>query len=301
MRGRGAEVLRLWRWTRSLSFFLLAISSMASSLEAVEFDVAVIEEAGEERKRVLCRAVVSGPDGTDFDLVCDGARLRMSARFVTDPLPDIGVRVRSKLETRRLYGYSERDLPLFEEERQELTTEVRFGERMVLFPLGNEGARRMRIEIVPSTTTTSPEEGPARKPLTIDLVQPSGEIRVYARKVPHRFRVYGAVRDGEILIARGEGRVELGQSGSFELSPLRGGEKSFEVSRFEVRDGVRVDGDSAEFQFDVQTSDGEVLASRWAGIARFGSEVTYSLIGRGGRGGQKKIELTLRVEVDSTP
>src|SRR3712207_4226887 len=164
---------------------LLAPDAHGESGEAarVRFRVTTVEERGEERS-VISEASVEGPPGTDFNIDLNGGLYRMRARFLTDLVGRDRLKVRARLDTRRLYGYSERHLPLYEEDAQRQTLELGFDEAVVLLPFGRGGGdHRLKIEIVPQLserTALLPSGAP--RPIEIDLLKPSpgGLINVEA-------------------------------------------------------------------------------------------------------------------------
>ena len=93
-------------------------ASSRASIESprrIRFQIATVEEKAEARN-VISEAIVEGPPGTDFNINLQGSRFKMNARFLTDLASTEMLKVRARLNTRRLYGYSERNLPLYEED-----------------------------------------------------------------------------------------------------------------------------------------------------------------------------------------
>src|SRR4051812_7072862 len=117
--------------------------------ERVQFRITTIEDQGGERN-VVSDATVEGVPGTDFDISLEGERFKMSAKFLTDLVAPQRLHVRARLDTRRLYGYSDKNLPLYEEDNQSQTLDLSFDEMVVLLPFGRGGGdSRLKIEITP--------------------------------------------------------------------------------------------------------------------------------------------------------
>ncbi|HKC63158.1 MAG TPA: hypothetical protein VKB86_05945, partial [Pyrinomonadaceae bacterium] len=130
----------------------VASSPGARESERLRFRITTIEERAGERN-VVSDATVEGPAGTDFDISLQSERFKMNARFLTDLIEHNSLKVRAKLDTRRLYGYSEQNLPLFEEDNQNQTLQLGFDESVVLLPFGRGGANnRLKIEITPQVS-----------------------------------------------------------------------------------------------------------------------------------------------------
>ena len=94
---------------------LLTTSDQASREQArrIRFQIATVEERAGARD-VISEAVVEGPPGIDFTVSLQSNQFKMNARFMTDLVSADRLKVRARLNTRRLYGLSERDLPLYE-------------------------------------------------------------------------------------------------------------------------------------------------------------------------------------------
>jgi len=175
-------------------FFRVEPASVSASLnepsKRIRFDVAAFEERSGTRE-LLAETTVEGPPGTDFDIKLQGARFRMDARFVNDLVASESLQVRADLNTRRLYGQSERNLPLYEEDTQKQTLHLGFEEKLVLLPFGRNDSTlnsdQLKIEITPNLIeqTTSAKT----RPLEIKILKAStgNLITVEATKVPHRF------------------------------------------------------------------------------------------------------------------
>src|SRR5215217_4526821 len=115
----------------------------------IRFRITAVEESAAGRK-VISDAAVEGPPGTDFSVNLQDGRFEMSARFLTDLADGGGLKLRARLDTRRLYGHSEAGLPLYEEDAQRHALGLNFDEAVVLPPFGGGGdAGRLSIEIRP--------------------------------------------------------------------------------------------------------------------------------------------------------
>jgi len=115
----------------------------------IRFRITAVEESAAGRK-VVFDAAVEGPPGTDFNVNLQDGRFEMRARFLSDLADGGGLTLRARLDTRRLYGYSEAGLPLYEEDAQRHTLGLNFDEAVVLLPFGGGGdAGRLSVEIRP--------------------------------------------------------------------------------------------------------------------------------------------------------
>src|SRR5207253_9776263 len=77
---------------------------------------------------VLAQTTIEGLPGTDFSINLNAGNFKMQARFLTDLVADDRLKVRANLDTRRFYGYSPTNLPLYEEDNQKHTLEMGFSE-----------------------------------------------------------------------------------------------------------------------------------------------------------------------------
>jgi hypothetical protein len=268
--------------------------------ERIRFQITAVEESDEGR-RVISDAAVEGPPGTDFNVNLQDGRFRVSARFLTDLAPGGGLDVRARLDTRRLYGYSEAGLPLYEEDAQRHTLRLDFEEAVVLLPFGGgAGGGRLSIEIKPersgrlvSGETDAPE-------ITIGKPSPGGAISVEATKVPHHFNVEAALLEDGREVARGSAGCLLEEASELPLRPVgaAGGDGvppalKLTVERFEPGSGAG----RAAVRFDLLAGDAgrTALARNWAGVAGIGSEMSYDL-SRAYQGAPgRKYELRLRI------
>jgi hypothetical protein len=257
----------------------------------IQFRIAAIEETALARN-VISEAMVEGPPGTDFNISLRGDRFKMSARFLTDLIGEGALKLRAKLDTRRLYGHSERGLPLYEEDAQSHTVEMGFDEQIVLLPFGrNEGDDRLKIEITPAVSEQAihlPSGKP--RPLEINILKqsPGGEIGVQAFKSPHNFQVEARLFEDGVEIARGAADCLVEEPKEIELlSSAKAGAESLAnplavtitIDRYERSRPS----DSAYLKFDIfrfdarERSRRSAVALNWAGVAGIGSDLAYDL------------------------
>ena len=264
----------------------------------IRFQITAVEE-GRGGRRVISDAAVEGPPGTDFNVNLQDGRFKMSARFLTDPAPGGGLGVRAKLDTRRLYGYSEAGLPLYEEDAQLHKLNLNFDEAVVLLPFGGGGdAGRLSIEIKPERLPPAETDAPR---ITISRPSPGGAISIEATKVPHNFVVEAALLEDGREVARGSANYLLEEPGEMLLRPVgAAGEGvsaalNLTVERFEPSPGEG----RAAVRFDVLGGDATrtALARNWAGVSSLGSEMVFDLSQtyRGVPG--RRYELRLRVNL----
>lgn len=282
-------------------------SASNPSGERIRFQITAVEESAAGRK-VISDAAVEGPPGTDFNVNLQDGRFKVSARFLTDLADGGGLTLRARLDTRRLYGYSEAGLPLYEEDAQRHKLSLSFDEAVVLLPFGGGGdAGRLSIEIkparkgrpggVPSGDANTPE-------ITISKPSPGGAISVDATKVPHDFAVEAELLEDGRTIARASADCLLEESRELLLRRVGAAHASGEdvplvldlsVERFEPGPGSG----RAAVRFDLLTGGPgrEALARNWAGAAGLGSEFIYDLSQtyRGDPG--KRYELKLKVNL----
>src|SRR6185436_19490921 len=125
--------------------------SSAEDLRAakcIRFQLTTIEEGAGGRK-VISNAIVEGPPGTDFVVDLQSKRFKMNARFLTDLVAPGDLKVRAKLNTRRLFGYSQNNLPLYEEDNQSETLQLGFDEKLILLPFGKGSGELLKVEVTP--------------------------------------------------------------------------------------------------------------------------------------------------------
>lgn len=187
----------------------------------VRFNVIALEEKG-PIKKIRSHAEIEGPAGIDFEILLQDDRFFMKACFITDLLENSSILMRATLTTKRLYGYSERNLPLWEEDLQQHRIEVSLDEQLVLLPFGKGGEERLKIEIIPSLAAMDASPQPIR--IHIKHANAPGEVRYFARKIPHYFNLKMELLENDRMIASGQGRIMLKGSSKVLLTPVTEGE-----------------------------------------------------------------------------
>ncbi len=287
-----------------------SLGRTAETAKRIRIHIAAVEESPGTRS-TISEATVEGAPGTDFTVNLQTSRFTMSARFLTDLLSPETLRFRSKLDTRRLYGYSERNLPLYEEDSQNQTLELAFDEQIVLLPFGSGGdGARLEILITPSVSGVPVRlaSGMAR-PLTIDLIEPSqgGVISIRAAKIPHNFDVEATLVEDGRVIARGTKNCLLEEAQEIPLKPDERADPEVVSNPLVVN--LTIDGfersrpsNQASLTFDVYRVDRQnnderrPVAMRWAGVAALGSALNYDL-GDYLRPSGKRYELRFKIRL----
>lgn len=259
--------------------------------ERIRFHIVMIEEKGTERNSIS-EAVVEGPPNTDFNVNLEDKRFRMRARFLTDLIQPGALKVRARIDTRRLYGYSERELPLYEEDEQIQSLELGFDESVVLLPFGRgSGDHRLKIEITPAISEqTSISSTGKKRPLEISILKPgpSGIISIEASKVPHNFMLEAVLLEDGREVAGGTVPLLIEEPQEIALQPNAvAGAKITEnllfVNLAIERYARSRPADQVTFGFDVylmksgQGERRERVAQSWAGVASLDSAMTYDL------------------------
>ena len=283
------------------------VSASVPAGERIRFQITAVEESAAGRK-VISDAAVEGPPGTDFGVNLQDGRFEMSARFLTDLADGGGLKLRARLDTRRLYGHSDAGLPLYEEDAQRHALGLNFDEAVVLLPFGGGGdAGRLSIEIRPERVGRPGRvpAGDANTPeITIGKPSPGGAISIEAAKVPHDFVVEAALLEDGREVARASADCLLEETRELPLQRVgaapAGGDAvplvlDLSVERFEPGAGKG----RAAVRFDLLTGGAgrTALARNWAGVANLGSEMTYDLSQTYGEDPGKKYELRLRVNL----
>jgi hypothetical protein len=165
-------------------------SSAVTKPARIKFNIVAVEERGSQRN-VISESTIDGPPNTDFNIYLNGEHFRMTARFLTDFILPNRLRIRTRLDTRRLYGTSENNLPLYEEDEQTQSLDISFDEALVLLPFGRTGSdHRLKMEITPVIGNDIVAESVnAERPLEIAILKPSpgGIVQFEAMKRPHNF------------------------------------------------------------------------------------------------------------------
>lgn len=294
----------------------------AAKQRRVQFQIATVEEKSNQRN-ILSQTTIEGLAGTDFNINLQTGNFKMQARFLSDLIEPAAaaagkLKIRAKLDTRRFYGYSPINLPLYEEDNQSHTLEIGFDETIVLLPFGRNGGgggETLKIEITP---TLLPDSNNADKSLKINLGKqiPSGELAVEAFKIPHRFEVEAALlADGQV-VALGTSECLLQEEKEIRLLPSgKAGESGIinepyvakltvdKFSRSRPQDFIginfsfyRMKSQSAAGGVGGGAGESEPVISNGAGITTLGSEIIYRLDG-GNLPKEKNYELRFKVRL----
>ena len=278
-------------WLILLSTFVLMSSgdnnnrfaSASSEVKRVRFQITTVAESGGERK-VLAQTTVEGLPGTDFNINLQTENFKMQTRFLSDLVAEDKLKLRAKLNTRRFYGYSPANLPLYEEDAQSHALQVSFDETVVLLPFGrNGGAETLKIEITPTIFSVSSTDEEARKlKINFDKQIPSGEIFIEASKTPHRFRAEAVLLADGRAIARGSADCLLEEASEIILLPVANSDfvnQPF-TAKLTINKFMRNrPADLVGINFDFYRADGEnsAVISAGAGVGSLGENLVYSL------------------------
>jgi len=277
--------------------------------QRIRFQIATVEEDGNVR-RIVSLSTVEGPPGTDFDINLQDARFKMSARFLTDLVAPGALKVRTKLNTRRFYGLSPKNLPLYEEDAQAETLQLGFDEGIVLLPFGRGGDQRLKIEITPVLSDESPRLASGNlRPLEIKIPQqsPGGIIQVSASRTPHRFIVEATLLEDGREAAIGNGDFLIEEAEELILQPTADASNELSQSPLALKLGLSdylrnrpVDNVSISFDLfrtDAQRNRREPVAANWAGVAELGSPLSYDLDDTSLKSSGRKYELRLKINL----
>jgi hypothetical protein len=277
----------------------------------ISYDIATFAEHDGHRE-LLAQTIVEGPAGTDFEIKLEGVRFHLAARFLNDLVASDSLQMRSTLTTRRLYGQSEKNLPLYEEDAQQKDLQVGFDERLVLLPFGENnaaGSEQLKIEITPNKSSLSDYlPSGQRRPPQINIVKtaPGNAISVSASKTPHRFSYVASLfADGQ-EVARGTvGNALLDQTQHVELSPNK--QASADVVNNPLAINLRVSqfitacpANQVAIDFDLEAIDSRSqrqLTSKWAGVKQLGSTFNYDLSDYYLPASKRKYELRIVVQL----
>jgi len=246
-----------------------------------------VEQDGAKRSPVSS-ALVEGPPGLDFNITLHAGRYDMDARFLTDLISPSTIKVRAKLNTRRLYGYSEKKLPLYEEDTRSQGLDLGFDEQMILFPFGQNVEDNLRIEISPAMTDHEVYLTSSRfvPPEITFLEKMPGVIHIEAIKVPHRFHVAATLLEDGREIAHGAAEFLLQEKQELPLLAGTGSGDTTAAVAFSIDRYIRgCPAGSAAFSFDIYrpaaagNTSRQTVASDWAGIHDLGSAAIYDLSG----------------------
>jgi hypothetical protein len=252
----------------------------------VRFKVRAVEEKKAERI-VFAETHIEGPPGTDFDIKLQDRRFSLNAIFITDLVKSDHFNIRVGLDTKRLVGYSERNLPLYEVDEQQQTLEVKLDETLALLPFGAiEEGSAFKIEIEPGIVAASQSSGV--RPLKIDIVKSSqsGILNVSARKIPHRFNIAASLRVNGKEIAIASSDCLLKQPCEIKLEPVSSGNDRYlplavSMNVEDYSRGCPAGGFAIGFDLYRAQPEGSgisaMIAKNWAGAGNFGESLTYNL------------------------
>ncbi|HNC44593.1 MAG TPA: hypothetical protein PLU80_10535 [Acidobacteriota bacterium] len=248
-------------------------------LVRIQFQIRAVEESARQRA-ILSESLIEGPPGTDFDITLQDDLFRLKAQFVTDVIAPGRLKIRGTLTTKRLYGRSERQVPLYEEDSQVHSLQIGFDEAMVLFPFGrNGGDEVLKIEITPHVIEASgPSPNLVIKPIKTDL---NGNIDIQARTVPHKFLTVAQLTKNGVVVAEGKSGCWLEEPQSIQLVPLQ-------IPNAPAVPGLVVDftvnqvpysqpNSTFGVNFDIRGTDQKVFARNWRGVGEFGTPLQYTL------------------------
>jgi len=262
--------------TVAIAIAFLPVRAAEPSELRMRFLISAAEVDGGQRDE-LYEAAIEGPPGTDFEVTLKGTRFRMTASFRTDLTGPSELRMRARLDTRRLYGYSERGLPLYEEDRRHHDLRMRLDEDLMLLPFGGIG-EDPRLEILIRPTMLQ-EPGPPK--LDIDILRPTrdGSVSVRAYRVPHHFETRVTLLADGAPVASAKVACLLEEEQAIHLEPLDAAAAvpplrlDLTVSRF-VRGRPL---DSTVIEFDITEGEDRIVGRDWAGQSSLGSALNYDL------------------------
>jgi hypothetical protein len=293
----------------------LSVTARAAATESprIRYDVAAYEEQS-GRRELLSETTIEGPAGTDFEIKLQSARFQMHANFLNDLVAPTGLKVRADLTTRKLYGQSERGLPLYEEDAQKQALQVGFDEKLMLLPFGRterNTAAQLKIEITPSLSGQSAWLPSGKKrPLEINILKsgPGNSITVAASKSPHTFAVEAALFEDGREIARGfSDNCFIQEPHEIPLQPngLANAEAVANplLVTLSVEQYLRnrpADDVAVSFNLDRLTGGAEksreAVASQWAGIGTVDSFMSYDISDHYLKASGRRYELRLSVK-----
>ena len=194
----------------------------------IRFQILVVQD--NSMKRVtLSQTTIEGLAGTDFNVNLQTANFKLHAAFTNDLIAPDKLKIKSKLDTRRFYGYSPANLPLYEEDAQNQTLVLGFDESIMLLPFGGGENELLKIEITPTLLPEVPAEAADALTINIDKPLPSGEITVEAFKIPHRFQVEAILLADGREIARGASEIVLDEVQEIRLLPDAAADNSVQL------------------------------------------------------------------------
>lgn len=279
-----------------------ALVSAENRQKRIRFQVTAIGESANERQ-ILAQTTIEGLPGTDFNINLQTGNFKMQARFLSDLVADDKLKIRAGLDTRRFYGFSPANLPLYEEDSQKHTLELGFDETIVLLPFGrNGGAETLKIEITPSLFSVPKTDEESQKlKINFDKQIPSGEIYIEVSKIPHRFEVEAVLSADGQEIAKGSADCLLEEEKNIVLQSLDKSENQYytakltidKFSRNRPKDLVGINFGFYRSQTENQL---QPIISNGAGISELDDELVYRLDG-GNLPDDKKYKLKFKVRL----
>lgn len=206
----------------TLSILLAGVvgsSARQTAVARVSFQITTVAEISGTRK-ILSQTTIEGAPGTDFRIDLNTGNYRMQTKFLTDLVAPGKLKLRASLNTRRFYGSSPANLPLYEEDAQNQTFEISFDEMLVLLPFGRVAdGEILKVEITPTLAAASVTKAAAPIRINFDKQIPSGEITVAAEKIPHRFVVEAVLFANDQRVAAGSEECLLDEMKEIILAP----------------------------------------------------------------------------------
>lgn len=300
-----------------LIFFVSLVSDGRSANPAaqpdakrIRYDIRAVEER-DGLSTVISETTIEGPPGTDFSVNLQSGKFRLDTKFLNDLIaPDL-LQVRADYNTRRLYGYSESNRPLYEEDEQNKTIQLRFDEKLVLLPFGpSENSNQLKIEITPNVSDSSLYVDSGRpRPLEIKILKasPGGAIRVEAWKAPHRFAVDAVLLEDGKEVARSSSETLFGESNEIILKPTEQASTdvidhplalTLNVSRYmrsRPEDQIAIDFNAYEIEGPERTR--RSLGYEGAGINELGAALNYDVSAYYLKSLGRKYELRFRIKL----
>lgn len=285
------------------------VSAAAGEQKRIRFQVTTISDNGTEHK-ILAQTTIEGLPGTDFKINLQTENFKMQTRFLSDLIAPEKLKMRANLDTRRFYGYSNANLPLYEEDSQKQDFEIGFDEKIVLLPFGrNGGDETLKIEITPSLLTVSKEEAKAPIKINFNKQIQSGEISIEASKIPHRFVIEASLLANGQEAASGSVECLLEEEKEIVLQAKPGAGSELINRPFAAK--VKIDQfnrsrpkDLAGMIFDVyrrkSLAGGDTLPiiKEGAGMGVLGEDLKY-VLENGGSGENKNYEMKFNIRLAS--
>ncbi|HYL99222.1 MAG TPA: hypothetical protein VEZ90_09725 [Blastocatellia bacterium] len=257
-----------------------------ANIDRIAFQIAAIEDTATGAK-TISRSTIEGPPGTDFEVLLHGNATKISAAFLTDPISDSQIRLRAKVKTDRLYGYSANKLPLYEEGAVSDDLKMGFDEVINLYPFGQNGADNLRIEITPIRTANPVYDAAgAQVPLRIRAldITPDNPVSLKATRQPHHYTVKASLLEDGVEVATGSSDCLLQEPSEFSLAPTGTGSSIAPMTLGLTVEEYTRDrpADNVTVGFNLYKGTGPTdklvpLLSNWEGVGSLGSQLTYDL------------------------